>query len=103
MKRMPDHLKPVQARRERYALATLAGAMFEWRWASSRAGYQPKQWFIAWLPLRDYVNGPFATKWEAVESAIKQLESPNAVFTRSVLQAPTGLDGSGNGASRAAV
>lgn len=101
---MPDHLKPVQARRERYALATLAGATFEWRWAKhSAAEYQPKQWFIVWLPLRDYVKGPFETKWEAVERAIKQLESPNAVFIRSILQAPTGLDGSRNRQGGAAV
>lgn len=93
MDRMPRELKPVQARRERLALAVLAGAEFEWRWLYSRNEvsfvysvpqssfrHARKQWFITYLPRQNYLNGPYETKREAVEAALKYLETPHERF-----------------------
>jgi hypothetical protein len=74
MHRIPEHLKPVQARRERLALAVLAGVTFDWSYDGRKGVYTPKRWYITWAPLKSYCKGPFETKWEAVESALIQLE-----------------------------
>lgn len=83
MHRIPEHLKPVQTRRERLALAVLGGAEFSWRWCDGRGEYQPKRWFIDYLPVKNYMNGPYETKWEAVEAALRYLEHHEHVQPRS--------------------
>ena len=61
-------------RTQRFGMAVLGGVAFRWEW-KGRGEYALKRWYITMPSWHrpGYIAGPFDTRWEAVDAALRNL------------------------------